>query len=267
MTADPAELDGAARLRAADREQQTPPLEWCGLVSPRDVGRRLPTPPAGWWRLQPPAARPAGPVDPGAPARWGPGSSSDGRAPGSAFTAGRGGRGLDPPPRDRPIFDLCAGSGAWSEPYALAGYIVVRVTLPATDVRTWAPPCRPWGIIAAPPCNEFSRAKRDDRDYVEGMACVNACLRIIAQCRPRWWALENPQHGDLSQFLGLPTWTFQPHHFGDPWTKATALWGEFSPPLERADVEPQGSAMDRRTSAARAVTPPGFARAFFAANP
>jgi hypothetical protein len=165
------------------------------------------------------------------------------------------------------IFDLCAGSGSWSDPYAAAGYIVLRVTLPATDVRTWTPPCRPWGILAAPPCNEFSRAKRAEHDHLEGMSCVNACLRLVAQCRPRWWALENPQHGDLSRFIGLPTWTFQPYDFGDPWTKATALWGEFSPPTRRTPVVPTGSAMDRSGSAARAVTPPGFARVFFEANP
>jgi hypothetical protein len=35
------------------------------------------------------------------------------------------------------IVDLCAGSGAWSEPYARAGYRVLRVTLPECDVRTW----------------------------------------------------------------------------------------------------------------------------------
>jgi hypothetical protein len=148
-----------------------------------------------------------------------------------------------------------------------AGYPVVRVTLPADDVRIWVPPCRPWGVLCAPPCNEFSRAKRAEHDHVLGMETVNACLRIVAQCRPRWWALENPQGGDLSQFIGLPQWTFQPYDFGDPWTKATGLWGEFNPPSDRQPVTPVGSAMERRGSAARAVTPPGFARAFFLANP
>lgn len=171
----------------------------------------------------------------------------------------------------RIILDLCAGSGSWSEPYASAGYRVVRVTLPELDVRTFRPPANVWGVLAAPPCTEFSLAKNgqegpDDRDFVEGMACVNACMRIVAQCRPAWWALENPT-GYLSRFLGTPRDVFQPCDFGDPWTKRTALWGDFALPRRGPFVEPEGSAMDRSTAADRAVTPPGFARAFFEANP
>lgn len=45
-----------------------------------------------------------------------------------------------PPPAKRIILDLCAGSGAWSEPYKRAGYKVVRVSLPKHDVRTFAAP-------------------------------------------------------------------------------------------------------------------------------
>lgn len=54
---------------------------------------------------------------------------------------------------------------------------------------------------------------------------------------------------------------------GAAWTKRTALWGDFALPERGPFVRPLGSAMDRRTAAARAVTPPGFARAFFEANP
>lgn len=168
--------------------------------------------------------------------------------------------------RDRHIFDLCGGSGSWSEPYRAAGYPVTLVELPI-DVRTWVPPRRPWGILAAPPCEQFSRARRAERSYVVGMETVNACLRLILQCRPMWWALENPWHGDLAKFIGAPTWTFHPWQFGDPWTKPTAIWGEFRAPTSRVFVEPDGSAMDRATPNARAVTPPGFARAFCEANP
>lgn len=210
---------------------QTPPLQWSGLAAPR---AELPRAPRAWWRAVAPDV-----------GRWG--------APA-------------PAPADRVIFDLCAGSGAWSQPYVEAGYIVVRVTLPFDDVRTWVPPCRPWGVLCAPPCNEFSRANRSPRDYVEGMAAVNACLRVVAQTRPIWWAVENPHHGDLAAFLGPPQWSFEPYEFGDPWRKPTALWGEFMPPTDRQLVTPLGAAIDRSTPAARARTPPGFARAFFAAN-
>jgi len=171
------------------------------------------------------------------------------------------------------IFDLCAGSGAWSEPYTLAGYNVVRMTLPEWDVReidtfrlhASHPEVR--GILAAPPCTEFSLAKNgQDRDFAVGLETVCACLRIIACFRPKWWALENPV-GLLGRWLGAPRDVFEPYEFGDDWTKRTALWGSFVNPTRGPFVKPTRSAMDRSTAAERAITPPGFARAFFEANP
>ena len=188
--------------------------------------------------------------------------------PGSAASMGHClAGGALPAPADRLILDLCAGSGSWSAPYEQAGYRVVRVTLPGGDVRTYVPPPGVWGILAAPPCTEFSRAKTSQpRDFIEGMSCVNACLRIVLQAKPVWWALENPA-GYLPRFLGPPRDSFEPCEFGDPWTKRTALWGDFTLPRRGPFVQPTGSAMDRSSAAARAVTPPGFARAFFEANP
>lgn len=173
------------------------------------------------------------------------------------------------PVQNRTILDLCGGSGAWSRPYAEAGYRVVVVDLP-TDVRTYVPPAEVWGILSAPPCTQFSMARNGHpdlpRDFVEGMSCVNACMRIVLQSKPRWWCLENPA-GHLGSFLGTPRDTFEPYHFGDAWTKRTCLWGDFEIPRRGPYVDPIGSAMSRSTAAERAITPPGFARAFFEANP
>lgn len=107
----------------------------------------------------------------------------------------------------------------------------------------------------------------------EGLSIVDACLRLVVACDPVWWALENPT-GKLRRYLGEPTMTFQPCHYGDPYTKQTCLWGDFDTRLPRTDVEPvEGSKMwaqyggrSERTKNARSVTPAGFARAFFAAN-
>ncbi len=183
-----------------------------------------------------------------------------------------------PRPSSRVILDLCAGSGSWSEPYRAAGYDVRRVDInrmpmavgdvDGGDVRTMFAPDEPiWGVLAAPPCTEFSIAKNGHpRDFRAGLEVVGACTRIILACRPRWWALENPT-GYLSQFLGTPRDVWEPYEFGDPWTKRTAIWGDFKLPERGPFVEPIGSAMDRKTAAERAITPPGFARAFFEANP
>jgi site-specific DNA-cytosine methylase len=179
--------------------------------------------------------------------------------------------------------DLCAGSGAWSRPYEEAGYRVLRVTLPALDVRTFQVPRElVWGVLAAPPCDQFSLARNGSetpRDFVRGMETVNACLRVIYQCRPKWWALENPV-GLLSKWLGTPRDAFEPCDFGDPWTKRTALWGDFRLPRRGPYVTPLGGGPfclecdpERRLTtwcnrpAHRAVTPAGFAGAFFRANP
>jgi len=171
--------------------------------------------------------------------------SAGARARGNAAAVARGNA---PPVSERIILDLCAGSGSWSEPYKRAGYDVRRVTLPEYDVRMYMPPERGvWGIVAAPPCTEFSLARNAEpkrpRDFVGGLEVVSACLRIIVTTSPRWWALENPI-GMLAHWLGSPADAFEPFEFGDPWTKATALWGSFA----RAERGPfrQGEGERRR---------------------
>lgn len=188
--------------------------------------------------------------------------------------------GLIPPPAERVILDLCAGSGSWSEPYKLAGYDVRRVTLPALDVHTFVPPeLAVWGVLAAPPCEEFSLAKNGrDRDFRRGLETVSACLRVIWTVKPRWWALENPV-GLLSRWLGRPQLVFEPYQFGDLWSKRTAIWGSFAEPQRGPYVQPidgggplcvvcyPDAPAVCSVASHRAVTPPGFARAFFEANP
>lgn len=181
------------------------------------------------------------------------------------------GKQADPPPV---ILDLCSGTGAWSDPYVQAGYDVRRITLPAIDVRFYAPPNAVHGVLAAPPCEAFSLARNGNPPSQDELTCglgvVVACLRVIALARPSWWALENPV-GRLAHCLGRPRYTFEPWWFGDPWTKSTSLWGTFRLPPVTPDssgfVRPTYSAADRTTRVERARTPPGFARAFFQANP
>lgn len=168
----------------------------------------------------------------------------------------------------RVVLDLCGGTGAWSKPYRDAGYDVRVLTLPDCDITTLQVPAdRVQGVLCAPPCTEFSLAKNGSpRDIRAGLEVVSACLRIVYACKPTWWALENPV-GLLSHYLGVPRDVWEPFEFGDPHTKATALWGEFNIPQRGPYVEPTGSAMDLPTAEERAITPEGFALAFFRANP
>jgi len=199
------------------------------------------------------------------------------------------------------ILDLCGGSGAWSYFYKQAGYDVQLITLPNNDVRTYQPPANVYGILAAPPCTNFSFAlsEKKERDYADGMQIVNACLRIAKQCEPlKFFAMENPI-GHLSDFIGPPQFVFQPWQFGDPWTKKTGIWGYFSAPeithsdysqvtenpalyirkprkkvnmvwLHKSayDLIPAYHHLPRpdTDAAFRAMTPQGFAKAFFEAN-
>lgn len=212
------------------------------------------------------------------------------------------------------ILDLCGGTGSWSKPYKDAGYDVRVVTLPEIDVKnvvvtndsvtyisllggdrfehTSIPLKNIYGILAAPPCTMFSLARtraKKPRDFVEGMETVEACLRIIWECRkhgkPKFWALENPM-GYLRQFLGKPWFTFDPWEFGDPYTKKTDIWGYYNAPKKKFDtIEDVMSQEDvkrcstnsrrlpsiseitgSKQSARRAMTPQGFAKAFFRAN-
>jgi hypothetical protein len=198
--------------------------------------------------------------------------------------------------KNRIILDLCGGTGSWSAPYRKAGYDVRLVTLPEHDVRLYVPPENVHGILAAPPCNEFSLAKGNSpRNFKEGFEIVQACLKIIwharLYCGLQWWCLENPR-GFLRQFLGKPTWTFEQWQFGELLIKRTDLWGYFNHPRpiikDKPEIEmtvryPNGktngrcwskpncpeeyAAMKLSRASLRAITPPGFSDAFFKANP
>lgn len=186
------------------------------------------------------------------------------------------------------ILDLCGGTGSWSTPYKEAGYDVELVTLPDNDVRTYEPPENVYGILAAPPCTMFSLARtraKKPRDFNEGMETVLACLNIIWEVRKKqklaFWALENPM-GYLRQFLGKPPFTFHPTDFGERYTKRTDLWGYYNIPTKKPIVltEEEKALMSTNSrklpsisditgsnqAAKRAITPRGFAEAFFEAN-
>lgn len=168
------------------------------------------------------------------------------------------------------ILDLCGGSGSWSKPYKEADYDVRLVTLPQ-DVRFYRPPGNVYGVLAAPPCTIFSNAgawvERSEDEILNAISIVDACLRIVAISNPVFWCLENPV-GKLSYYLGKPRWTFDPYEYGDSYTKRTCLWGKFNVPVRHPVPALLGSKMHTnvRSPAKRAITPQGFARAFFEAN-
>lgn len=174
------------------------------------------------------------------------------------------------------ILDLCAGTGAWSEPYVEKGYDVVRITLPYFDVRTWEDYLGEnyKGIMIAPPCRCFTRTNNgmplSETEKIDAMSVVDACLRIVLMTQPEWWVLENPP-GRLKRYLGSPRYTFQPWWFGGNTQKTTCLWGNFNCPNRIVYNRPGkieiGGIQGRQGDYRRAVTPNEFAKAFCEANP
>lgn len=214
------------------------------------------------------------------------------------------------------ILDLCGGTGSWSKPYKDAGYDVRVITLPEYDITncfianhhlsfpklTGPDGERPslridihqiYGILAAPPCTEFSVAKGNrPRNFEGGLRVVEACFKIIWNVRIqgplKFWALENPR-GLLRQFLGIPLFTFEQWKFGALVYKPTDLWGYFNKPTPTVKIPPAELSaslgngrhhkymsdpkcpheyinMHLDRAAIRAITPPGFAKAFYKAN-
>jgi len=175
---------------------------------------------------------------------------------------------------DKTILDLCGGTGAWSRPYREAGYDVRLITLPDYDVRAYKPPQKVHGILAAPPCTEFSLAKSSlPRDFGSAFEIVRACLNIIWNYRIaselKFWCLENPR-GFLRQFLGIPARTVRYWQFGDGLDKPTDLWGYYNFPRPIYTEPPvlikSISSWPGKSAEKRAITPSGFAQAFFKAN-
>jgi hypothetical protein len=128
------------------------------------------------------------------------------------------------------ILHLCADIGSDTRYYQLSGEYDVILVGEDIGVENFIPPPEVHGIIANPVCTEFSTASgfHKVRDYQKGMEMVNDCIRIIEQSKPKWWVIENPANGRLKDFLGEPKFTYQPWQYGSPWTKRTALWGEFT---------------------------------------
>jgi len=194
--------------------------------------------------------------------------------------------------KDKIILDLCGGTGSWSKPYLDNGYDVRIITLPDTDVLTYIPPKNVYGVLAAPPCTDFSLAcnrlwEEKDRAGItqKSLDIVNACLNIIDTCNPKFWALENPR-GRLHKFIGQPLYTFYQYEFGGKFFKPTWLWGNFNPMIIKGPINENpiklASAKDKdlydlpdnynlnidhsKRAAKRSIFPKYFPIAFYNAN-
>lgn len=133
------------------------------------------------------------------------------------------------------ILHLCADTGSDSKPYQDDPNYKVILIGKKIGVENYVPQEKIHGIIANPPCTEFSTARSNGkaREGEEGFELVYECLRIINTCKPEWYYIENPAKGSLKKYFGKPRYEYEPWWYGSPWTKRTALWGRFNIPKRK----------------------------------
>lgn len=187
------------------------------------------------------------------------------------------------------ILSLFDESGVWSAPYVRAGYDVIQLDLQngvdiselTLETMHEAAIDEVHGILAACPCTHFANsgarwfAEKDQSGVTqEAIDLVHLTLGMVSYYEPEFWAIENPM-GRIRRLCGLPAprLYFQPHHFGDPYTKRTQLFGYFNAHLPTSNVFPhEGSRTHKlrgdvpEQKKLRSLTPEGFAYAFYMAN-
>ena len=190
------------------------------------------------------------------------------------------------------ILSLFDFSGNWPKPYREAGFNVVSIDIKnGTDILSWdyTQLENVVGILAAPPCTDFSvsgaqywKVKDADGRTDAALALIDKTLEIIEFFKPQMWALENPvgRLPKLRPSIGKP-WYFNPCEFGkdfnECYTKKTGIWGKFNKPQKNPcnpeDIKTGNNTWlmklggkSERTKELRSMTPMGFAYAFFNAN-
>ena len=142
--------------------------------------------------------------------------------------------------RMRTILQLCADTGSDTWAYRNDPRYEVITVGADVGVENYSPDRPIHGIIANPVCTEFSPARRGDTfgggerkpaDPESMLWMVDECIRIIEEAQPKWYAIENPATSTLWKYMeGDPLLRYEPWQYGSPWTKKTALWGEFTVP-------------------------------------
>ena len=123
------------------------------------------------------------------------------------------------------MLDLCSGLKTASAGMRSMGWEVVTVDIDpmfepdfVADVRTWSwSGRRPDLVWASPPCDEFAREFMpwSRTGKVPDLSIVEGCKRIIQECNPTYWVIENVR--GAVKYLGTPRVIYYPFY----------LWGFF----------------------------------------
>lgn len=97
---------------------------------------------------------------------------------------------------------------------------LVPATLPKADV-----------IIGSPPCTNFS-VVNPHRDESKGFALIDVFLKIIEECEPKYWIMENvPNKALIDHLNGFPYMVVRCSDFGLRTMRRRLFVGQFPQPM------------------------------------
>lgn len=160
------------------------------------------------------------------------------------------------------MIDLCAGLKGASQAMVRRGWEVITLdydprfgTDVIADVRKWS-----WGgrrpdlVWGSPPCDEFAREFMpwSKTGKTPDLSIVLGCLRVIRECNPRYWVIENVKGALkwLIPILGKPAYVCNPYY----------LWGSF-PDVSYVRVTSHKERLSSSQAAERAIIPAALSRA------
>jgi DNA (cytosine-5)-methyltransferase 1 len=114
----------------------------------------------------------------------------------------------------RLILSIFPGIGLLDRAFEEQGFCVVRGPdlLWGGDIRQFHPPPNVfWGVMGGPPCQDFSRLRRDAPTGY-GLEMLAEFLRVVTEAQPEWWLMENvdrvPTVSELGHTAGYVTQRF-----------------------------------------------------------
>lgn len=123
------------------------------------------------------------------------------------------------------MIDLCSGLEGACQAMKSNGWQVITVDVDCkfnpdiiADIRTWSwDGRRPDLMWFSPPCNEFAREFMPwcSTGSKPDLSIYQACLRIVKECNPRYWIIENVR--GAVPYFGKPRASYGPYF----------LWGYF----------------------------------------